>query len=198
MNFLQGLLMRARGELHGIRPRRDIHALWLPEPETLPDVDRQSVTTTAPAPGGPSKPGVETTDNASMGRMANDDNTRVDASTSAIQHDMPAPAAVEATVTRARVAPAEREAIGATPSATRRTGDDDVPPRPSRRNDLTPPANARVREHAPPADTHVEIHIGKLEIVAPPAVKPSTSGRSPSIPKPLSLSDYLDARRRQR
>ncbi|TCV94654.1 hypothetical protein EC912_103139 [Luteibacter rhizovicinus] len=197
MNFLTAVLMRARGELDGIRPRRDVSALWLPE--AVPEADLPHIAAPESAAIAPLNTDIEAIDGVPTRPRSDDEPDRGDASVRAREHSIAPHAVTTVTVSPALPVRSVSEAVLPTTLATRREGSNDGTPLPARRSaQPQPAAAAREREPAPRIDAHVEIHIGKLEIVAPPAVRPSAPGRTTGTPKPLSLSDYLDARSRQR
>lgn len=199
MNFLHAVLMRARGELDGIRPRRDLHASWSSDPEATPDIARQPMAEASRPAIVPAKPDVDISGNVTAATTADGRADRRDTSVPRDENIASVAPLLSATATPSHSAPAIRDAPSTTPSVTNRTPGEAPGQGAPRRAKAAPPAvAAHEQPHAVRAEAHVEIHIGKLEIIAPAAPRPSESARANKVPKPLSLSDYLDARSRQR
>ncbi|MET0936671.1 MAG: hypothetical protein ABWX83_11805 [Luteibacter sp.] len=198
MNFLRAILMRGRGELGGIRPRRDAAIAWLPIDHVVVEAEVSSsraVHAPAPMPSAPvptvAPQGAPVASDRAEHRpheaVANPDekSERTGPSREAM------PVAVRASVTRATDA--------VTPAAeARRPAGDTAGRSPARTSSSHAAAAPRTREPTAAHEPHVEIHIGKLEVMAPPVARSNAPARGTPAPKPLSLSDYLDARSRQR
>ncbi|KXU84622.1 hypothetical protein CR51_41475 [Caballeronia megalochromosomata] len=199
MNFLRGVLARARGEASRVRPRRDYHGpargfeTCMEVHETQPAERRAD-----------SKPGDETSDHEVFAQHA--------------APELPARAVTaraaatpEPSVRTSARSPgaAAHEAHYATPpppthapAPPMRTPH--APEAPPMRSTPRPPTPRAVREHdartqppvAAPPHTQIDIRIGKLEI-APPTAPRATPAPARANPAPLTLAEYL-ARRSER
>ncbi|MFC0397353.1 hypothetical protein [Paraburkholderia rhizosphaerae] len=198
MNFLRGVLARARGEAARVRPRRDYRVRAGSVEPRMEVLETEAVAVRAETPR------VDEPTAHRPAQPTQDEPVPVRASQPATSAAQPAPAPAQPGIAT------HREASRATPQPLSAPA-----PAPAARQARVAPPLPKAHPQLPrapyeqnaqprvatelPLQTRVDIHIGKLEIV-PPATTRTTPSPTPARTKttPLTLAEYLTRRSERR